>query len=362
MEGRREGITPGWFAMGDISQMQVAPEVGAKGLSVLARSPVGWDEASIFKAATESFWTHKFHQKFWNSVGALVQWSDDLKFVSCGRFIRWKTHASGRSPKASRCMATSSLMPQILSVSTSGSAFLTSFKCLNKNIGERLCDVGFKMVWKFLELFWLFDWTPWAKTMEPELSIFGRRKEEMQIAEARKGFWMIFVWTKFAKILRLDWDFVSDWYKLTGIEVNQCNKNTSLRETFNYSNCMSCAWIPCMLLCNIVDCKYVFISQSWGQWGVMKIGLAAGAGLAFPGLPFTRGAPWWQPRAEAPPEFNRATCQVVALEDQAPSRTVSFFYRGTQICSETHQRFIFCWCPFKVTGSEAEAQVSNIRG
>eukprot|EP00434_Breviolum_minutum_P041431 symbB.v1.2.036854.t1/scaffold5302.1/size28584/3 len=30
------------------------------------------------------------------------------------------------------------------------------------------------------------------------------------------------------------------------------------------------------------------------------------------------------------PEFNRATCQVVALEDQAPSRTVSFFYRGSE--------------------------------
>lgn len=28
---------------------QVAPEVGAKGLSVLARSPVGWDQAQLVK-------------------------------------------------------------------------------------------------------------------------------------------------------------------------------------------------------------------------------------------------------------------------------------------------------------------------
>lgn len=198
------------------------------------------------------------------------------------------------------------------------------------------------MVWNFLELFWLFDWTPWAKTMEPELSIFGRRKEEMQIAEARKGFWMIFVWPKLAKIVRLDWEFVSDWYKLTGIEVNQCNNNTSLRETFNYSNCMFCEWIPCMLLYNIVDCKYVFLNHevSGVSWKLDE----SAQDSHFQDCPSLEA-----PRDDnhgGAPEFNRATCQVVALEDQAPSRTVSFFYRGTQICSETLQSFIFCWCPF----------------
>ena len=107
-----------------------------------------------------------------------------------------------------------------------------------------------------------------TKTMEPELSIFGRRKEEMQIAEARQEMQRM-VFDDF--LCGLSWPKLSDWTgnsfqidiyiytycKLTGIEVNECKNNCPFLETSICRSCMSCAWIPCMLPYNIVivDCK-----------------------------------------------------------------------------------------------------------
>ena len=45
IDGRQNDSTDSSIERRTFTYAEVAPEVGAKGLSVLARSPVGWDEA-----------------------------------------------------------------------------------------------------------------------------------------------------------------------------------------------------------------------------------------------------------------------------------------------------------------------------